>query len=181
MVKSGFIKLYRKSGKWMEFFAAIAGFLTFLMMWVIDANAISRKLFNAPVPAGVEFTQSILTAVIMLPFAYTLFKQEHVNTVFLTSHFSPQFNRWLHCFWMTVGMLVFAAVAYAAVLYTIRSYTMNEQVWGATIRFAVYPSKAAVAVGAALISFQFMMEALHAIIIGGSPLSEAASEHIQVH
>ncbi|NBS03372.1 MAG: TRAP transporter small permease [Rhizobiales bacterium] len=180
-MKHGFIKLYQTSGKWMEYAAAIAGFLAFLMMWVIDTNAISRKLFNAPVPAGVEFTQSILTAVIMLPFAYTLYKQEHVNTVFLTSRFSPEFNRWLHCFWMTVGMLIFAAVAYASLQYTIRSYNMNEQVWGATIRFAVYPAKAAVAIGAALISFQFLMEALHAIIIGGSPLSEAAADHYKVH
>jgi TRAP-type C4-dicarboxylate transport system permease small subunit len=153
-------------GRILYWASAVAGVITFIMMWLIDANALSRKIFNAPVPGGVELTQSLLTVAIMLPFGYVLLKREHVNTVFLTSTFSPRVNRWLHFFWMCVGCLVFAAVTYGTFLFALRSYAMNEQVWGATIRFPLYPAKFAVSLGTALISIQFALDALVALVTG---------------
>lgn len=144
----------------------IAGVITFVMMWLIDINALSRKVLNAPVPAGVELTQSLLTFAIMLPFGYVLFKREHVNTVFLTSNFPRRVTRWLHFFWMSVGCLVFAAVTYGTFLFALRSYNMNEQVWGATIRFPLYPAKFAVSLGTLLISIQFALDAILSLVTG---------------
>lgn len=160
-----------------------AGVITFVMMWLIDVNAVSRKVINAPVPGGVEITQSLLTVAIMLPFGYVLFKGEHVNTVFLTSRFSPGVNRVLRLFWMTVGCLLFAAVTYATALFAMRSYNMGEQVWGATIRFALWPAKTAVSIGALLISIQFAIEALAALVIGDDEELSSASpdEKANIH
>lgn len=146
--------------------SVIAGIITFIMMWLIDINALSRKVFNAPVPGGVELTQSLLTVAIMLPFGYVLFRREHVNTVFLTSNFPRSVTRWLHFFWMVVGCLVFAAVTYGTFLFAVRSFNMNEQVWGATVRFPLYPAKFAVSLGTALISIQFALDALLALVTG---------------
>lgn len=156
----------------------IAGVITFVMMWLIDANALSRKVFNAPVPAGVELTQSLLTFAIMLPFGYVLLKGEHVNTVFLTSRFSHRTNVWLRFFWMSVGCLLFAAVTYGTFLFALRSYGMNEQVWGATIRFPVWPAKMVVSVGSALLCIQFAIEALASFIADDSgEFSGSLEEH----
>lgn len=156
----------------------IAGVITFIMMWLIDANALSRKIFNAPVPAGVELTQSLLTFAIMLPFGYVLFKGEHVNTVFLTSSFSHRVNVWLRFFWMSVGCLLFAAVTYGTFMFALRSYAMSEQVWGATIRFAVWPAKMAVSVGSALLCIQFAIEALASFIADDTgEFSASLEEH----
>mgnify|MGYP001442325794 CR=1 FL=1 len=156
----------------------LAGLVTFVMMWLIDVNALSRKILNAPVPGGVEATQSLLTVAIMLPFGYVLFRGEHVNTVFLTSRFPPAVNRWLHVFWMLVGAGLFAAVAWGTFHFAMRSYAMNEQVWGATIRFPLYPAKFAVTLGALLIAVQFVLEALAGIFAGrDGELGETAAEH----
>jgi len=144
----------------------VAGVITFVMMWLIDANALSRKIFNAPVPAGVELTQSLLTFAIMLPFGYVLFKREHVNTVFLTSNFPRRITRWLHFFWMSAGCIVFLAVTYGTFLFAVRSWGMNEQVWGATIRFPLYPAKFAVSFGTMLIAIQFALDAALSLLTG---------------
>ncbi len=159
-MKRTVLALRRAYGTFQYAISIVAGVITFVMMWLIDVNAISRKALNAPVPGGIEITQSLLTFAIMLPFGYALFRGEHVNTVVLTSRFSRRTNHWLHIFWMTVGSLIFAAVTYGAWVYAIRSYNMSEQVWGATIRFAVWPAKMAVALGSLMLCIQFALDAL---------------------
>lgn len=158
------LEIRRVYGKVLYNAAIVSGVICFVMMWLIDVNALARKLFNTPVPGGVEFTQSLLTVSIMLPFGYVLLKREHVNTVFLTSRFSKDVNRWLQCFWMSVGCLLFAAVTYGTFAFGLRSFAMSEQVWGATIRFPVYPAKFAVSLGAALLSIQFLLDAALALL-----------------
>ena len=62
-----------------------------------------------------------------------------------------------------VGFVLFAAVAYGTSRFALRSYMMNEQVWGATIRFPLYPAKLAVSIGAALLCIQFLFDAMLAL------------------
>lgn len=158
-----FLNIRRAYGRFLHLAAIASGATVFIMMWIIDVNALSRKIFNAPVPGGVELTQSLLAVAIMLPFGYVLVKREHVNTVFLTSHFPKNVDRWLQFFWMMVGFLVFASITYGTFQFALRSYTMNEQVWGATIRFPLFPAKFAVSFGAALLAIQFLFDALLAL------------------
>lgn len=145
--------------------AVIAGIATFAIMWVIDANAFLRKLLNWPLPAALEITQSLLVVSIMLPFAYTLLRREHVNTVFFTSKLGPGARRWLFLFWSVIGFLLFAAVTWGTFRYALRSYRMNEQIWGATIQFAVWPSKMAISLGTLLLTIQFLLDAIGAALI----------------
>jgi hypothetical protein len=67
---------------------------------------------------------------------------------------------------MIFGFLLFIAVTYSTFQYGMRAYRMNEQIWGATIQFPVWPSKLAVSAGALFLVIQFLLDALHAILIG---------------
>lgn len=154
--------------------AGIAGLATFAIMWVIDINALSRKLFNWPLPAGVEVTQALLPAVIMLPFAFALLGRQHVNTVVLVSAMPPRAQRAVSVFWMLCGCLLFAAVTWGTWRYAMRSYAMNEQVWGATVQFPMWPSKMVIAVGTALLSLQFLLEALRSLVTQDDKVHPAA-------
>lgn len=165
-MRGTFRKVYDFYAKALLGFAMLAGICTFAIMCVIDLNALLRKIFNSPLPAALEITQSLLVVAIMLPFAYTLLRREHVNTVFFTSRMSRIARRRLHFFWMVVGFVLFAAVTYGAFQYGMRSYRMNEQIWGATIQFPLWPSKMAVSVGTALISIQFLLDAIGTALIG---------------
>ncbi|MFA6265110.1 MAG: TRAP transporter small permease [Pseudolabrys sp.] len=155
-----FLKIYDCYGKSLWAFAMVAGAFTFAIMCVIDANALTRKLFNWPLPAALEITQALLVGAIMLPFAFTQLKRQHVSTVFLTSNLSPTTRRWLHLLWSIVGFLLFAAVTYGTYQYALRSYRMNEQIWGAAIQFAIWPAKMAVSLGTLLITVQFLLDAI---------------------
>ncbi len=160
-----FLKIHRFYGKVLWAAAMLAGVLTFAIMCVIDLNALLRKLINWPLPAALEITQSLLVGAIMLPFAFTLLKREHVNTVFFTSMLSAKARRRLHLFWSVVGFLLFAAVTYGTFQYGLRSYRMNEQTWGASIQFAIWPSKMAVSLGTLLLSIQFLLDAIGTALI----------------
>ncbi len=149
------------SAKWA---AILAGIVTFLIMWVIDINAVTRKVLNAPLPAGVELTQALLPVAIMLPFAWALASNSHVSSEFLTSRLSPRTNRYIRAFWMLVGFLLFAAVTYGTGQYALRSYNMSEQAWGATMRFPLWPSKMAVTLGTLLICLQFLVEMVASLL-----------------
>jgi TRAP-type C4-dicarboxylate transport system permease small subunit len=166
-VREAFLKIYDYYGKGMWAVAMVAGALTFAIMCVIDGNALTRKIFNWPLPAALEITQALLVGAIMLPFAFTLFQREHVATVFLTSNLSPATRRWLHLLWSVVGFLLFAAVTYGTYQYALRSYRMNEQIWGAAIQFAVWPAKMAVSLGTLLITIQFLLDAIGYALISG--------------
>lgn len=159
-MRKSFLRIYEYYGKGMWAFAMVAGIMTFAIMCVIDGNALTRKIFNWPLPAALEITQALLVGAIMLPFAFTLLQREHVSTVFLTSNLSPATRRWLHLFWSVVGFLLFAAVTYGTYQYALRSYRMNEQIWGAAIQFAVWPAKMAVSLGTLLITIQFLLDAI---------------------
>jgi TRAP-type C4-dicarboxylate transport system permease small subunit len=164
-VRDTFLKIYDFYGKVQIAFAMFAGACTFFIMVLIVANALMRKAINVPVPAALEITQALLVAVIMLPFAFTQLRREHVNTVFFTQKLPRPARRRLHVFWMICGCLLFLAVTYGTFQYGMRSYRMNEQIWGATIQFPVWPSKMAVSAGTLLLAIQFLLDAFHALLV----------------
>ncbi|MGB3405891.1 MAG: TRAP transporter small permease [Jannaschia sp.] len=164
-MKAAILKLHAGNVRLLKWAAILAGIAAFGIMWVIDLNAFSRKLFNWPLPIALELTQSLLPAVIMLPFGWALATRHHVASAILTSHLSIRTNRLLNIFWMLVGCALFAAITYGTFKYAFRSYTMGEQVWGATLRYPLWPSKMVISLGTLLISVQFGLEALRAAVV----------------
>lgn len=163
-MKNTILKLYDWNVRILNWAAILAGGATFLIMWVIDINAFSRKLFNAPLPAGLELTTSLLPVAIMLPFGWALVMRQHVGSEFLTSRLSSETTRRLHIFWMLAGFVLFAFVTYGTWQYAMRSFRLGEQVWGGSIRFPLWPSKMAVSLGTLLLCVQFLLEALKAFV-----------------
>lgn len=155
-----FLKTYRGYSIALWAFATVAGISTFAIMTVITLNAVLRKGINWPLPAALEVTQALLVVAIILPFAFTQFLREHVSTVFFTSRLSMNAQRWLHCFWCVVAFVLFVSVTYGTFQYALRSYAMNEQIWGATIQFPVWPAKMAISLGTALAAIQFLLDAI---------------------
>ena len=163
-MRDRFLKIYKSYGKIQIAFASFAGAATFCIMLLIVANALMRKAINVPIPAALEVTQALLVLVIVLPFAYTQMRREHVNTIFFTKTLSRRKQRFLHIFWLFCGAALFLAVTYGTFQYGMRSYRMNEQIWGATIQFPVWPAKLAVSLGTFLFSIQLLLDAVHAIL-----------------
>lgn len=173
-----FLQIFRGYGRVLRFFAIVAGVSTFLIMWLIDINALSRTILNAPLIGGVEFTQSLLPVVIMLPFGFALLRRDHVSTMLLTSRLPPRQARWIETFWMFVGFVLFALVTYGTFKYALRSYNIGEEVWGSTIRFPIWPAKMAVSAGTLLITIQCLLETLHGLFFEDDT---AVKENVAAH
>ena len=186
-MQRSFQAAYRAYG-WITAIAAlIAGAATFIIMCLIALSAFMRTLFNAPIPASVEISQALLVLCITFPFAYTLMTRDHVQTVVLSQRFPANIQRLMYAAWMLFGAVVFACMTWGTWNYGMRSYAMNEMVWGAAIQFPLWPSKVAVSIGMGLLTFQFILEALGAIILTGfAPIGtdasapDAAPEHSNV-
>jgi TRAP-type C4-dicarboxylate transport system permease small subunit len=180
-MRDAFLRFHDGYGRAQAAVALLAGICTFFIMLLIVANALTRKMFNVPVPASLEITQALLVAVIMLPFAYTQLRREHVNTTFFMHRLSRAAQRRLTLFWMICGCLLFAAVTYGTFQYAMRSYNMKEQIWGATIQFSVWPAKMAVSAGTLLLAIQFLLDAVHTVLTGGDHAIEVELSESQVH
>jgi len=160
-----FKKIYWLYGKILFLAALISGLATFIIMWLIALSALLRTLFNAPIPASVEISQALLVLCITFPLGYTLMKREHVRTIAFAQRFPSGLQKTIYALWMIIGCLAFGAATYGTFKYGMRSYQINEMVWGAAIQFPLWPSKLAVSFGCGLLAIQFALEAIGAIFV----------------
>src|SRR3546814_5887830 len=158
-MKPTFITIYRLYGRLLAAMAVVAGLAMFVMMWLVCLNSLTRKLFNAPVVGTVEITEALMSVAIMLPMAYTQLKRSHSRVTLLVSRLPPAVAHILYAVALLIGCLLFAWATWAAFGYALRSYQIDEQAWG-TIRFPLWPAKGAVALGAALLSIQLLLDFL---------------------
>lgn len=162
-----FDSLYRGYGRFLGWLGVLSGLITFAIMWLIVANALMRKAFNAPIQGSFEITESSLVLLVFLSLAYTQYRRGHIRVILLTRHLPMWFQHWLYIFVLLVGFAFFAWCAYAAWGYALRSYNLNEQEWG-LVRFPLWPIKASIFFGVALLSLQYLLDAIrHAYVTKG--------------
>ncbi|MEX2615781.1 MAG: TRAP transporter small permease [Alphaproteobacteria bacterium] len=170
-----FERLYQAYGKVVTFFAVLAGMVTFATMWLIDANVLMRKFFNTPVQGSFELTEAGLVLIVFLSLAYTQYKRGHIRVTLLTRHLPIAVQHRLYIIVLFVGALFFAWCSYAAYTNAIRSYGMNEQEWG-VIQLPIWPLKSAIVLGTALISVQYLLDAIRHCFVTRGLLPPAGEE-----
>lgn len=160
-------RVRRAFGSFLYGCGVVAGAITFLMMCLVLANALLRFAFNAPIAGTLELTECALPLLIFLSLALTQYEGGHIHVVLATQHFSARWQRAVQFLAMVLGALFFAWCTYAAWGFAMKSLAMNEQEWGA-IRFPLYPVKFAILFGLALLTIQFVLDAL-AVMVGIMP------------
>lgn len=164
-MRKAFETVYRLYARFLTGVAVAAAAAFFALMWLIDANALSRRVFNAPVTGTLEITEALMVIAILMPMAYTQMMRGHIRVTLLTKVLPPRVQRGLYTAALIIGCLFAAWVAWAAYGYFLRSYNVNENAWG-SVRFPIYPSKGAVALGMALLSIQFLLDAIRVGVFG---------------
>ena len=154
-----------------------AGIITFLVMCLVVANAVLRYFLNAPISGAFEITESALPLLIFLSLALTQYEGGHIHVVLVTQNFSPRWQCIAKFAAMVLGALFFAWCAYAAWGFAMKSLAMNEQEWG-TVRFPIYPVKFVIFFGLALLTLQFVLDAIAVAI--GLPLVDRNSETVEM-
>jgi TRAP-type C4-dicarboxylate transport system permease small subunit len=155
-----FMGLYRLFRHVLSFMALLAGLATFAMMWLVDANVIGRRLFNAPILGTVEMAQALLVFSVMLGLPFAQANGAHLRVTIVVERLPLRVREVLFALGMLAGCALFALLAYASFGFALRSYQIGEAVWGAALRFPLWPVKGAITLGAALISIQFLLDAI---------------------
>lgn len=181
-MKSAFLRFHKAYSQLLVWAAVVGGGATFAIMWLVDASALSRKLFNAPIVGSVEITQSLMVLSIMLPMGYAQLKRSHLRVTLLTRKLPEAWARRLYVFSLLCGAVFFALVCWATFGFALRSFNINEYIWGAQLRFPVYPAKGVLCLGSALISLQFLLDAVKVGILGMTEESDelAAAQDSEV-
>lgn len=160
-----FETIYRLYTKLLMAIAVIAAFGFFGIMWLIDANSLSRKFFSAPITGTLEITEALMVVAILMPMAYTQMRRGHIRVTLITKHFPPVAQRVFYTSALLIGLVFSAWATYASYDFFLRSYSVNEHAWG-SVSFPIYPSKGAVALGMLLLTIQFLLDAIRVGVFG---------------
>lgn len=155
-----FMTIYRFHGRLLAVVATFAGLCAFLLMWLVDFNVFGRKVLNMPLMGMVELSQALLVFCIILGMPLAQHTGSHLRVNILVALLPRQVQMTLFVLAMLAGAAVFALMAYSSYFFALRAYRIGEEVWGAAFRFPLYPVKAAIPVGAALLSIQFALDAI---------------------
>lgn len=176
-MRSAFHAFYWLYGTLLTGIAVAAGAALFILMFLVDANALTRKLLNWPIVGTQEITEALMPLIILLPLGFTQLKRGHIRVQLLTDRLPRGTRRIIYMVTLAAGCAFFAWVAWATYLYALRAYNVGETAWG-LVRFPIWPSKMGVALGAALLSVQFLLDILKALIDGDDGAENQDPAHL---
>ncbi|MEQ9122137.1 MAG: TRAP transporter small permease [Alphaproteobacteria bacterium] len=170
-----FERFYQAYGRFVDVLGLLAGAIAFAIMWLIDLNVFTRKAFNAPVQGTFEFTEAGLVLIVFFALAFTQRRRGHIRVTILTSRLPLGVQHALYVIVLFIAALLIAWYAYAAFAAAERSFKLNEQEWG-VVRFAIWPVKAAIALGCAAFSLQFLLDSIRHCFVWRGELAAVGDE-----
>ncbi len=173
-----FERFYQTVGKALEWVALANGVVLFVLMWMVNFDALSRKIFNAPLQGTVEITGALMPLVVLLPLAYTQFRRGHIKVDMLVNNLGPGMRRVCELLSLLCGLTLFGWVAYATAADAATAYDSGETVWG-VIRFEIWPSKIGVFLAMVILSCQFVLDIVRTIVMPPpAPPASPIEEHL---
>ncbi|MDZ7839615.1 MAG: TRAP transporter small permease [Gammaproteobacteria bacterium] len=171
-MRESFLSFYERYTRILYYLAFLAGLATFIIMCLIDASALTRKFLNWPLPGSVEITEALMVVGIILPMAYAQATRYHLRVPLLTNHLPLRFQQVFHVVAMFIGFLFFAAMTWSAFSFTYESFRIDEHVWGANVRFPLYPVKGVMCLGFLMLAIQFLLDTVKILIFGPEEFAE---------
>lgn len=153
-----------------------AGGVLCLVMLLVVANAVLRYAVNSPIAGTLELTESALPLIVFLSLALTQFEGGHIKVAVLTQHLSPRGRQVAALVAMLLGAGLFAWAAWASWNTAVRAYGFGEMERG-SIRFPLWPVRFVIFAGLAMLSLQFVLDAL--LVAGGGKLRDADPEEVE--
>lgn len=163
-------------GRVLSLCGLFAGTILLAVMVLVVANVLLRYLFNSPIAGTLELTEGALPLIIFLSLAMTQYEGGHIKVVLLTRKFPSNLRRAAVVFAMLTGAVFFAWASYAGWIFAAKSFAIGEIERG-SIRYPLWPVKGVIALGMALLTLQFLIDAL--LVALGGTLPNAESEQIE--
>ena len=139
--------------------AWFAGLAIMVMMLLGAADVISTNVFSQPVTGTVELTRSLLVASVFLALALSQQRGRQIRVTLLVERL-PTWGQHLSLRIAALcSLLVYLAIAWYGWLEALDSWQSGEASVGA-LRFAIWPARFALAIGASLMVLQCFADTL---------------------
>lgn len=136
--------------------AWIAGAVILLLMFLVTAEVLLRRILNAPIPGQQDVTVLAMASFGVLCISYCYRMAGHVRMDLVIDTLPPR-TRWMLHFLLTcLGLLTITAILPGTWSYFMRAYTLGDSTIGA--RLPTWPSKLTAPIGLAVLWLRLILE-----------------------
>jgi TRAP-type C4-dicarboxylate transport system permease small subunit len=121
------------------------------------ADVVGTKFLDYPVPGTLEFTESTMVLVVFGALAFTQSKRGHIRVEVFYNFGGPRTRALFDAFTHLVAFIYFGLLCWLGIQEAIYSWEISEASMG-TIRFPLFPARALLAVGTALLLMQLVID-----------------------
>ena len=163
---------------------AVTGFLGRAVAWLVLAavlvsagNAVIRKAFDMSSNAWLELQWYLFGAVFMIAAAYTLQRNEHIRIDVVSGLLSKRTRDWIDLFGHLFFLMPFVLLMlYLLVPYVSRS-VRNQEMSGSASGLIIWPAKAILLAGFALLFLQAISEIIKRIAVIRGTIPDPMPDH----
>ncbi|MFN0301784.1 MAG: TRAP transporter small permease subunit [Burkholderiales bacterium] len=141
-----------------EWMALAGGFIVFLLMLMVAADAIGRKLYSA-LPGGLEFSEALMVPAVFLPLMFVQMKREHVFVGVVTMRLSVRTQSFIDAVAALIGIVLFGFLTWLAIEKAIQS-TVVWEYRIAIISVPIWPFRWVIPFGTGLLVLQLALTAM---------------------
>lgn len=149
-------------------FSAVLGFL---LSFLVVADVVGRVVFNHPVKGTPEIVSMSIVIICFLQASYAIRSGGMLKVDALADALPFRAREILAVAGCLVGALFFAVVVYGGIDPLLHAWNSNEYEGEGALRVPSWPARAAVILGCALATFEYILSGLIHIkaVLGGTP------------
>ena len=130
-----------------------------LSMLICFADVVGTNFFDWPVPGTLEITESTMVLIVFGALAFTQEKRGHIRVEILHGFIGPRAKSFLDLMTHFLALVFFVLLAWQSFGELSYSWEIQESTMG-TIRFALYPARLLLSLGAVLLIAQLVLDVM---------------------
>ncbi len=157
-----------------DMLAILSGACLGLAMVAICIDVCARQFFNSPIVGIVDLVTLLIPIFVFLPLAATEINNSHIRVELFSSHLSKRWGGFFEFLACICGILFLGFMTWVCWWFFWDAWQSGQYLPGIR-RLPVWPSKFAMALGAALFAIQVVINLIRTIAKVRSNLNEAES------
>jgi TRAP-type C4-dicarboxylate transport system permease small subunit len=134
----------------------VSSLILFGLMFYVAAEVLMRYCFNRPLPGHLELTQLLIAPAVFLALSWVQARRGHVGMDLLHEKLPPRGRAAADCVTLALALVTFAVIAWFSARSTWSAWEVGDVT--PTSNITTWWSRAAVAVGSALLCLRLLMQ-----------------------
>lgn len=152
----------------------VAGLTIFVIMLLVSAEVLMRRLFNSPIPGQVDFTSMTMVTFSLLCISYCYRQAGHIRMDMLQKMTGGRVSSATQLFATLVGLFLVTAILPGTWTHFMRAWSLGDTTLG--VGLPTWPSKLAAPVGLGILWLRLALE----VWVFGRLILDPDLEHVGV-